>query len=61
MIGADQARLGVGVGGVLAAVVAVATDSRAVAWVAVVLLGAAVAIRLVAARRARVTENRHTD
>jgi predicted MFS family arabinose efflux permease len=53
MIGADQARLGVGVGGVLAAVVAVATDSRAVAWVAVVLLGAALLIRLASSRRAR--------
>jgi hypothetical protein len=61
MIGAPQLRLGLGVAGIIAALGAVALDSHALAWVAVVLLGAAVAIRLVAARRARVTENRHTD
>lgn len=53
MIGTAQARVALGIGGVLVAVAAVATDSRAAGWVAVVLLGAAVLIRLVAARRAR--------
>lgn len=58
MISAAPLRLGLGVAGILAALAAVAMDSRAVAWVAVVLLGAAVVIRLVAARRARVPTNR---
>lgn len=58
MISAAHLRLGLGVAGILAGLAAVAMDSRAVAWVAVVLLGAAVVIRLVAARRARVPTNR---
>jgi hypothetical protein len=61
MIGAGQARLALGVGGVLVAVAAVAMDSRAAAWVAVVLLGAAVLIRLLAARRAREGKNGEPD
>lgn len=54
MISAQQLRLGLGIAGILAALGAVALDSRAAAWVAVVLLGAAVVVRLVVARRARV-------
>jgi hypothetical protein len=54
MISAQQLRLGLGVAGILAALGAVALDSRAAGWVAVVLLGAAVVVRLVVARRARV-------
>ena len=58
---AQPARLALGVAGVLAAVAAVAMDSRAAAWVAVVLLGAAVLVRLVAARRARKAKNDEPD
>ena len=54
MISAQQLRLGLGVAGILAALGAVALDSRPAGWVAVVLLGAAVVVRLVVARRARV-------
>lgn len=54
MISAQQLRLGLGVAGILAALGAVAMDSRAAGWLAVVLLGAAVVVRLVVARRARV-------
>lgn len=61
MIGAPQLRLGLGVAGIIAALGAVALDSHALAWVAVVLLGAAVAIRLVAARRARAGDNPDGD
>jgi hypothetical protein len=53
MITLPQLHLALGVAGLIAAVGAVAVDSRAAAWVAVVLLGAAVLVRLVAARRAR--------
>ena len=61
MIGGPQLRLGLGIGGILAAVGAVALDSHAAAWVAVVLLGAALVIRLVAAHRAREAANRGGD
>jgi Flp pilus assembly protein TadB len=61
MIDAPEARLALGVAGVLVAVAAVAMDSRTAAWVAVVLLGAAVLIRLVAARRARNAKNGEPD
>jgi hypothetical protein len=53
MIPMPQLRFGLGIAGLVAAVGAVALDSRAAAWVAVVLLGAAVLVRLVAARQAR--------
>lgn len=61
MMGMPQLRLGLGVAGLMAAVGAVALDSRAVAWVAVVLLGAAVLVRLVAARRARAGRDDETN
>lgn len=53
MIAMPQLRFALGIAGLIAAVGAVALDSRAAAWVAVVLLGAAVLVRLVAARQAR--------
>jgi len=53
MISLQQLRLGLGIAGILAALGAVALDSRAAGWVAVVLLGAAVLVRLIAARHAR--------
>ena len=52
MIGAAQLRFGLGLAGLVAAVGAVALDSRVAAWVAVVLLGAAVLVRLAGSRRA---------
>lgn len=61
MISAPPLRLGLGVAGIVAAVCAVALDSHAAAWVAVVLLGAAVVIRLVAKRRAPIPTDRDTD
>lgn len=53
MISASQLRLWLGVAGVIAAALAVATDSRTAGWVAAVLLAAAVLSRVVAARRSR--------
>lgn len=53
MIAMPQLRFALGIAGLVAAVGAVALDSRAAAWVAVVLLSAAVLVRLVAARQGR--------
>ena len=61
MIAMPQLRLALGVAGLIAAAVAVALDSRVAAWVAVVLLGAAVLVRLVAARRARAGRDDETN
>ena len=61
MIAMPQLRFALGIAGLVAAVGAVALDSRAAAWLAVVLLGAAVLVRLVAARRARARRDDGTD
>ena len=58
MISASQLRLWLGVAGVIAAALAVATDSRTAGWVAAVLLAAAVLSRVVAARRSRSPDDR---
>ena len=49
----SQARFWLGAAGVLAAAAAVAADSHVVGWAAVVLLGLALASRMIAAHRAR--------
>ena len=50
MISRAALRIGLGIAGVIVAVVAVAIDSRALAWVAAVLLIGAVFVRLSARR-----------
>lgn len=49
----SEARFWLGVAGVAAAAVAVATDSQMVGWLAAVILALAFVGRMVAARRAR--------
>ena len=53
MIPASQLRLWLGVAGLIAAAVAVAADSHAAAWVAIILLVAAFLFRLALRRRLR--------